>query len=165
MFFQCQAYCSNSFLHLSCLKSFFCPSRISRTEPGWSLAACGHLNEFWMRSLTAVHFLPWSHLHHLLFLLVGCHDVIHPHSRCHFVGLEYLRFWGTEGVKYWNQCLTGQPATVGEDALLCMQLPLDVSSPLVLEKEAVKHDSRWLVAEDRIGKCSLILLVSKQGRI
>lgn len=54
---------------------------------------------------------------------------------------------------------------MGEDALLCMQLPLDVSSPLVLETEAVKHDSRWLVAEDGIGKWSLILLVSKQGLI
>lgn len=110
-------------------------------------------------------FCPEVHLHHLFFLLVGCHGVIHPHSRCHFIGLEHIRFRGTERVKYWNPCLRGQPATVGEDALLCMQLPLDVSSPLVLETEAVKHDSRWLVAEDGIGKWSLILLVSKQGLI
>lgn len=56
-------------------------------------------------------------------------------------------------------------ATVGEDALLCVQLPLDVSSPLVLKVEAVKHDSRWLVAEDGIGKWLLPLLVSKQELI
>lgn len=55
--------------------------------------------------------------------------------------------------------------TVGEDALLCVQLPLDVSSPLVLKVEAVTHNSRWLVAEDGIGKWLLILLVSKQELI
>lgn len=172
-FFQCgvspvwgyhQEYCSNSCLHLSCLKLFFHPLRKKRTEQSQDgPATCRHLNQFLMCSVTTVHFLPRSHLHHSFFRLVGCHDVIHPHSHCHFSGLVHVRFQGTVRVKHWSLYLRGQPATVGEDALLCMQLPLDVSSPSVLEKEAVKHDSQWLVAED--GKWSLILLVSKQGLI
>lgn len=56
-------------------------------------------------------------------------------------------------------------AMLATNILLCIKFPLDVSSPLILAEEEVEHDSRWLVAEDGIGKWSLILLVSKQELI
>lgn len=55
-------------------------------------------------------------------------------------------------------------AAVGEDNLLCRHLPLDVSSPLVLDTEGVTHDSRW---EQNVAleSWSFIILVSKQGLV
>lgn len=51
---------------------------------------------------------------------------------------------------------------MGEDNLLCRHLPLDVSSPLVLETEGVKRDSPWQQGVELESR-SFILLVSKEG--
>lgn len=47
-----------------------------------------------------------------------------------------------------SELVSCRRATEAGDALLCVQLPLDVSSPLVLGEEAAKRDSRWLAALD-----------------